>query len=190
MSGANGRTGPDSEKVQLDQILAHRSEFLRFLGARVEDAATAEDILHSAYQKTLEHGSEIRNTESTLAWFYRILRNAVIDHYRRNAARSKAHTEFANESPVSYEPELAGAVCACVNNVVHDLKSEYRTAIEQVDLGGNSIEEFAQSEQISPNNASVRLHRARRTVARQLTRICGACAEHKCLDCTCRRKQL
>ena len=188
MSRTNDRARPDSAKVQLDQILAHRSEFLRFLGARVEDAATAEDILHSAYQKALEHGSEIRDTESTLAWVYRILRNAVIDHYRRTAARSKAHTEFANESPASYEPELAGTVCACVSDVIHDLKTEYRTAIEQVDLGGNSVEEFARLEQISANNAAVRLHRARRTVARQLTSICGACAEHQCLDCTCRRK--
>ena len=190
MSGANNRPEQDLERIQLDQILAHRSEFLRFLGARVEDAATAEDILHSAYQKALEHGTEIRDAESTLAWFYRILRNAVIDHYRRAAARFKAHTEFANESPASYEPELAGAVCACVKDVARDLKNEYRTAIEKVDIGGNSVEEFAQSEQISANNASVRLHRARRALAYQLTKVCGACAEHKCLDCTCRRKQL
>ena len=32
--------------------------------------------------------------------------------------------------------------------------------------------------------------KARRAVAKKLTTVCGACAEHKCLDCTCRRSQL
>jgi RNA polymerase sigma-70 factor (ECF subfamily) len=74
--------------------------------------------------------------------------------------------------------------------VIHDLKSEYRTAIEQVDLGGVTVETFARSQETSANNASVRLHRARKAVAKKLTTVCGACAEHKCLDCTCRRSQL
>jgi RNA polymerase sigma-70 factor (ECF subfamily) len=156
----------------------------------VEDAATAEDILQSAYLKAMEHGSEIRDDESTVAWFYRILRNAITDHYRRRAARGRAHEGFAQEVPDSYEPELVQTVCACVGDVVHDLKDEYRTAIEQVDLGGKSIEDFAQTERISANNASVRLHRARKAIAKQLTTVCGACAEHECLDCTCRRSQL
>ena len=177
-----------SERVE--RITAHQSKFLSFLSARVEDRAAAEDILQAAYLKAVEHGSEIRDDESTVAWFYRILRNAITDHYRRRAARTSAHEAFAAEAPVSYEAELAQTVCACIGDVIRDLKSEYRTAIEQVDLGGVTVEAFAQSQQTSANNASVRLHRARKTVAKKLTTVCGACAEHKCLDCTCRRRQL
>jgi RNA polymerase sigma factor (sigma-70 family) len=179
-----------SQEVQLEKIVAHQATFLRFLSARVEDAAIAEDILQSAYMRAVEHGSEIRDNESTVAWFYRVLRNAITDHYRRRAARVRAHDGFVAEAPASYELELERTVCACIGDVVHDLKDEYRTAIEQVDLGGKPVEEFARSEQISANNASVRLHRARKAAAWQLTTICGACAEHKCLDCTCRRSQL
>lgn len=174
----------------LTRIVAHQAKFLSFLSARVEDRAAAEDILQSAYLKAVEHGSEIRDHESTVAWFYRILRNAITDHYRRRAARTSAHEAFAAETPVSYEAEVAQTACACIRDVIRDLKSEYRTAIEQVDLGGVTVEEFAQSQQTSANNASVRLHRARKTVAKKLTTVCGACAEHKCLDCTCRRSQL
>ncbi len=190
MSQTESRVNPIEPQPPLARIVAHQNRFLGFLLARVEDAATAEDILQSAYLKAMEHGAEIRDDESTVAWFYRILRNAIADHYRRGAARSRAHESFANEAPVSYEPEHAQTVCACVGNVVHELKEEYRTAIEQVDLGGKSVEDFAQAAQISANNASVRLHRARKAIARQLTTVCGACAEHKCLDCTCRRSQV
>jgi len=182
------KVATDSGRVE--RMAAHQSRFLSFLSARVEDRATAEDILQTAYLKAVEHGSEIRDDESTVAWFYRILRNAVTDHYRRRTARTSAHEAFASEAPVSYEVEMTQTVCACIGDVIHDLKSEYRTAIEQVDLGGMTVEAFAQSQATSANNASVRLHRARKAVAKKLTTVCGACAEHKCLDCTCRRSQL
>jgi RNA polymerase sigma-70 factor (ECF subfamily) len=175
---------------RVERIAAQHAKFLSFLSARVEDKAAAEDILQSAYLKAVEHGSEIRDDESTVAWFYRVLRNAITDHYRRRVARTSAQEAFAAEAPVSYEADVKQTVCACIGDVIHDLKSEYRTAIEQVDLGGMTVEAFARSQQTSANNASVRLHRARKAVAKKLTTVCGACAEHKCLDCTCRRSQL
>jgi RNA polymerase sigma-70 factor (ECF subfamily) len=190
MDQSEGDVNPDLHAFPLDSIVAHQGRFLGFLQARVEDRATAQDILQSAYLKTMEHAAEIRDNESIVAWFYRILRNAIADHYRRGAARERAYEGFANQAPSNYEPELAKTICACVEDVVLHLKDEYRTAIEQVDLGGKSVEDFAQTAQISANNASVRLHRARKAIAKQLTMVCGACAEHKCLDCTCRRSQV
>ena len=174
----------------LQTIMAHREQFLRFLSSHVENAPAAEDILQAAYVKALEHGAEIRDHESAGAWFYRILRNAVIDHYRRRAAQNKALEAFAKELPEAYQYELRNRACACIGDVLNDLKPEYRSAIERVDLGDATVEEFAKSEAISPNNASVRLHRARKAIAKHLKTVCGACAEHKCLDCTCRRKSV
>lgn len=170
--------------------MIHRDRFLRFLTSRVENAAAAEDILQTAFVKTVEHGAEILDDESVIAWFYRVLRNAVIDHYRRRAVQDKALEAFATETPVTYEHELQNTACACIVEVIKDLKPEYRSAIERVDLGGASVEEFANSETISANNASVRLHRARKTVAKHLRTVCGACAEHKCLDCRCRLRRV
>ena len=178
----------DSDLVE--KMTRQRERFLRFLSARVEDRATAEDILQAAYLKALERGSEIRDAESTVAWFYRILRNAVTDHYRRRESKAKALQAFAGEVQEIYEPEIKGTACECIGEVIGDLKPEYRTAIEQVDLREIPVEQFAKSEQISENNASVRLHRARKAVAKHLKTVCGACAEHKCLDCTCRRARV
>ncbi len=175
---------------RIGNLVASRDKFLGFLSARLHDKAAAEDVLQSAYIKALEHGFKIRHDESTVAWFYRILRNALIDHYRRTAVRDKGDSECAAETPLTYETELAQTACACVGDVIRDLKSEYRAAIERVDLGGQSVEDFAKANDITPNNASVRLHRARKSVAKELTAVCGSCAEHKCLDCTCKRSQL
>ncbi len=190
MSAGSDEAGAGQHEDVLGRVMEQHGRFLSFLAARVEDSAAAEDILQSAYLKAIERGSEIRDTESTVAWFYRILRHAVADHYRRRSARVSAHDRLAAETPLSYEMELQQTVCACIGDVVRDLKSEYRTVIEEVDLGGASVQAFARSHATSPNNASVRLHRARQAVAKKLSTVCGACAEHRCLDCTCRRSQL
>ena len=184
----NLQSDTESNEV-LGRIMAQRAKFLGFLSSRVDPIA-AEDILQSAYIKAIEHAGEIRDDESAVAWFYRILRNAITDSYRLQCARTRAQDSFAAEAPTSYEPELEQTVCACIGDVIQDLKSEYREAIQQVDLEGVSVQTYAASQGTSANNASVRLHRARKDLAKKLTSGCGACAEHKCLDCTCRRSQL
>ena len=69
---------------------------MRFLTSHVENAPAAEDILQAAYVKAVEHGAEIRDNENAVAWFYRVLRNAVIDHYRKRAAQNKALRGICN----------------------------------------------------------------------------------------------
>jgi RNA polymerase sigma factor (sigma-70 family) len=171
-------------------LVRMHGRFLQFLRGRVGDAATAEDILQAAYVRAIQHGGELREAESSVAWFYRILRNAVVDHYRRNAARSKAMDQLGAGWKEDYEPELQAETCACIQEVIRGLKPEYREAIEEVDLAGESVESFARARRTTPNNASVRLHRARKAVAKKLTAVCGTCATHKCIDCTCKHRLL
>ncbi|MHB1698630.1 MAG: RNA polymerase sigma factor [Acidobacteriaceae bacterium] len=171
----------------MSELLSHRAKFLGFLLSRVDEGA-AEDILQSAYIRALEKGGQIKKSESVVAWFYRILRNAIVDHFRRDAARNRAHEQNAAEVPISYEAEVEANLCKCVEGVIRTLNEDYRKALERVDLGGESVADFARSEGTTPNNASVRLHRARKAAAKKLTQVCGACAKHMCLDCTCKRR--
>ena len=172
-----------------EHLLGQRSAFLRFLAGKVGTAA-AEDILQSSYLKLIEKGPQIQKRESIVSWFYAVLRNATMDYFRRDATRNRAHEQFAAETPVSYEAELKDNICACLPGVLQTLKPEYRTALESVDLDGQSVAEFAEAQGTTANNASVRLHRARKAAAKRLTQVCGACAEHKCLDCTCRKREV
>jgi RNA polymerase sigma factor (sigma-70 family) len=170
----------------LAELAKMHARFLQFLRGRVGDLATAEDILQAAYVKAIQHGGELRKAESAVAWFYRILRNALTDYYRQNVVRSKAMDQWLATWKEDYEPELEAETCACIQEVIQNLKPEYRAAIEQVDLGGESVESFARARSITPNHASVRLHRARKAVAKKLTAVCGTCATHNCIDCTCK----
>jgi RNA polymerase sigma factor (sigma-70 family) len=173
------------------QLVENHRQFLAFLERRLGDRALAEDILQDAFLKTLEKGDEIRDESSSVAWFYRMLRNAVIDHYRRSGTRSRALELLAGELQDAVEPppELRDDICACVTRVAATLKPEYESAIRRIDVEGSSVQDFAAEAGITPNNAAVRVFRAREALRKQVKVSCGTCAEHGCLECSCGRSQ-
>jgi RNA polymerase sigma factor (sigma-70 family) len=177
------------ELEPLAEVLAHRAELVRFVRSRVDSDAAAEEIVQAAFLRGVEHAAEIRDDESALAWFYRMLRNAVIDHYRRRDAKGRALERVAAEAPSPFDeiaPDDRARVCACVRELAKTLKPEYANIIEQVDVDDRSVSEVAASEGLTANNATVRLHRARKALREKVVATCRACAEHGCVDCTCK----
>jgi RNA polymerase sigma-70 factor (ECF subfamily) len=173
-----------SSRVAAVLVSNHR-EFLAFLQARVGNRAIAQDVLQSALVKGIEKAETIRDEERVTAWFYRLLRNALVDHYRRQATQAKVHVGDGAQPADLTDDEMLDTVCKCVNSLVTTLKPEYAAILEWVDLGEHSLDDFARDHGITPNNAAVRLHRARQALKRQLELSCGTCVTHGCLDCTC-----
>ena len=163
----------------------HR-EFLKFLEHRVESRAAAEDILQSAFVRGLESDAAI-NDEKAVAWFYRVLRNAVIDYYRHRASSARAMDAWGRELPDSQMPdaELRKEICQCVSSILETLKPEYRDALQIVDLDDAPLSELAAASGITAENAAVRVHRARKALRQQVQKACGTCADHGCFDCHC-----
>lgn len=177
-------TSPEVVKVLVEN---HR-RFLAFLERRVGSREVAEDILQDAFVRGLAGARELREEDSAVAWFYRMLRNALVDHWRRRGAEQRAvdrAATLADETVPAVDDELMDTVCACVGELVETLKPEYADALRRVDLGNASVKAFAADAGITPNNASVRLFRGREALRRQVQRACGTCADHGCLDCTC-----
>jgi RNA polymerase sigma factor (sigma-70 family) len=169
----------------VDRLVALKGEFLGFVRARVGSDAEAEDLLQAAYVKAAEKEATIREDESAVAWFYRLLRNAIVDLRRE---RGRARAEPLEAAPDVADEELRRTVCACVNELVPLLKPEWGRLVRRVDLEGASVPEAARDEGITANNAAVRLHRARAALRDKLRTVCGSCARHGCLDCGCRRR--
>ncbi len=171
----------------IDDLILQRSRFLQFLKGCVDTPSTAEDILQSAYIRAMEKSSSLHKDESAVAWFYRILRNAVIDHYRHRAAEDRALERWASDLITETPPDegTQNIVCRCIEHVLPTIKPQYSEIIRGVDLAENTLETFAKSVGITPGNAAVRVHRARQALKKQLALTCGTCAEHRCVDCTC-----
>lgn len=183
------RSDPATDTV-VGTLLANHRRFLDFLTARVGSREDAEEILQEAFVRGLQKAGDIRDDENAVAWFYRLLRNAVIDHYRRIATSRKSLEAYAREAPetdTGLDADLERAVCACVNDLIPVLKLEYADLIRRVDLGGADVTSAADALGITPGNARVRLHRARAALRDELQRSCRTCATHGCLDCTCSR---
>lgn len=171
----------------LDALAANHRNFLAFLERRTASREDAEDILQEAFVRCLEKGRDIREEESAVAWFYRVLRNALVDYYRRRDAGARALEAIQRESAEERDEDLWNEACRCVGDLLPNLKPEYAELLRRVDLEEKPVSQAANDLGISPNNASVRLHRARRALLEEVRQSCRTCADHGCLDCTCRR---
>jgi RNA polymerase sigma-70 factor (ECF subfamily) len=181
-------SAPEDSPAPLDVLLENHRVFLRYLTRRVGDAELAEDILQDAFIKVLDRPEQAPGGEALVPWFYRTLRNAAIDRFRRRQAAARAHEAFAREleTHATPEAEIEAEICGCIERLARTLKSEYADALQAIDVQGASTKAFAEQRGISVSNAGVRIFRARQALKKRLIESCGTCAEHGCRDCTCR----
>ena len=171
----------------VEALVENHRRFLAFLDRRVGDRETAEEILQAAFVRGIERAGEIRDEDRAVAWFYRLLRRAVVDHWRSRDAERRGVEAFARE--VAHDggpsPEILRELCRCFEPLLSTLKPGYEEILRRVDLEEMRPVDFAAHAGTTPNNAMVRLHRARQALRRQMTLSCRTCTEHACLDCSC-----
>jgi RNA polymerase sigma-70 factor (ECF subfamily) len=180
---------PVSEKQgAIDTLLESRRSFLAYLERKVGDPAMAEDILQDAFAKVVARPELAPDDERLVPWFYRSLKNATIDQYRRRGAATRALEAFARELQTMDlpDPELQSEICACVSRLARTLKPEYADALRAVEIDGIPVKDFAAAKGLTAGNAAVRTFRAREALKKRVEESCGICADHGCTNCTCR----
>ena len=176
-----------NEPASLAILLENHRAFLNYLERRVGDRALAEDILQDAFAKVLGRPDQAPDDEGVVPWFYRTLRNATVDQFRRRGSADRAVEAFAREIETQSAPdsELEAEICACVSRLAETLKPEYAEALQAIDVQGTPVKTFAEQHGLSASNAGVRVFRAREALKKRLAESCGTCAEHGCRNCTC-----
>ena len=175
----------------IETLLENHRAFLHYLERRVGDRGLAEDILQDAFTKVVARPERAPADEAIVLWFYRALRNAAIDQFRRRGAADRALAGFARELETSATPsaDLGAEICACVSRLASTLKPEYAEALQAIDVNDTPVNVFAGTHGLSPGNAGVRVFRARQALKKRVAESCGTCAEHGCLNCSCRSVQ-
>ena len=160
-----GRPGADCDFAQ-----NHRA-FLHYLERRIGDRALAEDILQEAFAKVVARPEQAPADEAIVPWFYRTLRNAAIDQFRRRGAADRAYEAFARELETHEAPtsDMENAICACVSRLAATLKNEYAEALEAIEVRGTPVKAFAAAKGLSSNNAAVRVFRAREALKKRVS---------------------
>jgi RNA polymerase sigma-70 factor (ECF subfamily) len=159
--------------------------FQAFVRNRVGDPHIAEDIVQESLVKALSSATQPSSQEETVTWFYRILRHSMIDLYRRDTTRKRTMEKF--ESELSQVPNVdeEQVLCQCFKRLMPTMPVQYRDLLQRIDLEGQDFAHVATELELTRNNLTVRLHRARKHLREALMQNCRACAKHGCLDCTC-----
>lgn len=174
-----------SEAPNVASLLKHRSRLLAFVRRRVSDADLAEDIFQDSLLRALRQAPAFENESSLLAWFHTVLRNAVIDTYRRQGAderKTQSATVMLGDIP---DPNDAAELCQCFLELLPSLRPESRDLIENMELGDEQPDTAARRLGIKRETLKVRRFRARQELRQRLEESCRTCAKHGCLDCTC-----
>ena len=178
------------DRTPVATLLENHRAFLAYLERRLGDRALAEDILQDAFAKVVARPEQAPDDEAIIPWFYRTLRNAAVDQFRRRGAADRAYEAFARELETHEHPtaDMEAEICACVSRLAATLKPEYADALQAIEVGGTPVKAYAQQKGLSAGNAAVRVFRAREALKKRVTQSCGTCAVHGCVNCTCKHR--
>lgn len=169
-------------------LTENHSEFLRYLARRLGSGDIAEDVLQEFYLRATNKAYALQNTESVVAWLYRVLKSTMVDYLRKETTRRNREAEFARDQALvvdEVDEDLNFQICTCFYRLLPTLKAEYAEIVWRADLLGHTRREIATNLGISENNVMVRLHRARQALKRALLLSCETCPEHGFFDCAC-----
>ncbi|TPV96860.1 MAG: sigma-70 family RNA polymerase sigma factor [Myxococcales bacterium FL481] len=165
-------------------LRAHRPHLQAFVRARVP-SSDVEDVLQAAALRALERSESLQDPASVLPWLYRLHRNIIVDRFRRQARRQRVVDEGAaipEHAPFAEEDD---STCGCSVRLAGRMKANYASILQLVDQRGLTLAEAARSLGVSVNNATVRLHRARKALRQVMLEHCGVTSPRECAHCRC-----
>lgn len=150
-----------------------------FLGARVRDAALADDLTQETLLRVEKRLDTLRSSERFESWVFQIARNVVIDHFRK-ARETEAFDETAHghllthvePDPTPEESSLREQLRGYVRSVVDRLPAPYRDALRMIEFEGVTQVELARRLGLSVSAAKSRVQRGRAMLRREMERCC------------------
>lgn len=182
----------ETQQSALEHIAQARAFYLQYVSRRVSQRADAEDIVQQAFNKAVRYIHTLRDAHAWRAWFQRIVRQCVADHYAQQQKHSTI--ELGLEDALLAQHDVASAtpslnLCACSHKFVHELPKDTAELVRRVSIEDETPSQAARAMGMSPNAARVRLHRAHAKIKASLNTHCttqGDGTHYKdYLECTC-----
>ena len=181
MSAASGARGAPAGGRSVRRLVESQDELLRYFRRRTPSSADAHDLLQETNARVLARGPD----DPGRAWLYRVARSVLVDHFRREAARSRGLAAYRAD-PASEPVEEAPIVpCGCVHRVLALLPPLDGEVLRRADLDREPHGVIARALATTANAVGVRLHRARKALRLRLEAHCGECCSRDPLRCGC-----
>jgi len=147
----------------------------RFVFFKISNIEEAQDITSEVFLKTWQYiidgNNEVKNLN---AFFYKIARNLVIDHYRKSSKKNVSLEDIKmleqEKAGIEDLPKKVQVILEIekVQARLNDLKDEYREAIILRYIEGLSISEIAEIVEKKKGAVRVILYRALNTLREML----------------------
>ncbi|MEM6495679.1 MAG: sigma factor-like helix-turn-helix DNA-binding protein [Pseudomonadota bacterium] len=174
--------GSDSRTHIIWALSAHSAELKRYVRARVA-AEDVDDVLQLAALRAIEKASSLQDPDRVLQWLYRVHGNIASDFARKRVSEQRLIEAMIFETEtVTYEAE---PTCRCSITQARSLSQNYAAILDLVDINGVPLTIAAERLNVSVNNATVRLHRARAALKKRLLEHCGVTSPRACANCRC-----
>lgn len=147
------------------------SRLQKFIRSRVEDDATADDIVQTVFLRIHTNMESLSDSNRLESWVFQIARNAIIDHYRRR----RDLVEISETTPADddfIEPDAAENLASSMRSMVEELPEPYRQALILTEYEGLTQAEMAERLGISLSGAKSRVQRARQRIKDELLACC------------------
>lgn len=138
---------------------------------RLLPAWEAEDAYQDACLRALERLHQQKRTGALRSWFRTVLQRTVAT---RMLARATAAGDVEAEGSSLRERDV-GNLCGCGHIALRRLGPHDRGILQHVLVEGRPLREHALHHEITPGNARVRLHRARKRPGASWSDQCGTC---------------
>lgn len=168
--------------------LSYREYLIRFALQRISDYGTAEDLVQDTFLSGWNARESFRGDCNERTWLTGILRNKIIDHYRKTGRRpsvlttdldAAARDENEAFSWIDQQPDLSLTNRPEAETEKHEFLEDLEKAVtalpekmgrayEMRELQGRSTDEITDELHISKANLWVLIHRAKQTLSEEL----------------------
>ena len=147
---------------------------LRFIRGRVPDAGNAEDILQDVFLTIHARIDTLRDGDRLDSWVWRIVRNAIADHYRTRRPVTDLPEDLVAPEVAAEDDadDAAKRLAPWVRAMIDGLPEPYREALLLTEFAGLSQQALADRVGISLSGAKSRVQRGREKLKLLLLDCC------------------
>ena len=157
---------------------AYHDKLLGFIQGRVESRDVAEDILQDVFIKIQKGMAALQDNERLENWIYQIVRNAIIDHYRKRKAFEELPQALV--APETDEEEMTRRdLSTCLLPMIEVLPPTYRDALRLSLIDGLKQKQIAEKLGLSLSGAKSRVQRGRAMIRNVFLDCCHIELDHR-----------
>lgn len=170
------------ETTQIEKL---KQSAIRWIAGHGIGVAESEDIYQQAVLKAIATDAGAESNEKVSSWFYQILKNTMIDEFRRSKRDLKKINEYALATEKEFDPETVKNLCQCVSGFIEDLPKLEKTILEEHFFNGESFKELAIKHDLKESTLRVKALRAREKLKEALKNSCGMKSMSDAENCEC-----